>query len=181
MAESNKSTLQYIMHFGALLGLFWVVKYLFQIGEIYWKHFIYFYFVLNIVSPLLMYFFYLNYLRLNPNIKHTILRCIGFLLGISVCALFFENAIIFARFTYLDTDTFYNMIIPVQKYINEYPFDKFYKQEQIESIKNFYAILLKPKTLLLFYLMINSFIQLISSLVFAILIGWLTNRGIRKQ
>lgn len=180
MPDSKKSTLHYIMHYGAWLGLFWMVKYLFQIGETYWKHFIYFYYVLNIVSPLLMYFFYLNYLKINPQIKHTLLRCIVFLVGISLCASFFEDALIFARFTYLDTDTLYNMQMNMQQYMENYPFSKFYNEEQMASVERMYGFFLQPKILLLIYLAANTFVQMISSLIFAVLIGLLTNRGVRK-
>lgn len=109
MDHKNKSTLEYIMHYGALLGLFLVFRYLFKIGESYWVHFIYGYALLNFVSPILMYIFYIRYMMQTPEVKHTLWNCILFVVGISFFASFFEVAIMYAHFTFINPDVFANI------------------------------------------------------------------------
>lgn len=107
--QKSKSTLEYIMHYGALLGLFWIFKYLFKIGESYWVHFIYVYALLNIVSPLLMYIFYVKYMMQTPEVRHTFWKCILFIVGICFFGSFFEAAIMYAHFTFINPDVFANI------------------------------------------------------------------------
>lgn len=109
MLEKKKTTWDYMLHYGALLGLFWVFQYLFYIGEAYWVHFIYFYSLLNVVSALLMYLFYIKYKEQTPELKHTIWRCVGFIVGICFFGSIFDAAIRYAHYTIINPDVFANL------------------------------------------------------------------------
>lgn len=111
MIEQQKSKLEYMMYYGALLGAFWIFQYLFFIGESYWVHFIYFYHLLNIVSPLLMYIFYLRYRSQTPNISHSVWGCILFVTMIAFFGSIFEAAIRYAHFAIINPDVFANIAV----------------------------------------------------------------------
>ncbi len=106
MQEQKKSTFEYLLYYGALLGMFWIFQYLFLIGRAYWEHFIYFYNLLNIVSPLLMYVFYMKYKAQTPEVKHNVKRCVLFVVGICFFGSFFEAAIRYAHYAFIDPSFF---------------------------------------------------------------------------
>lgn len=128
-----------------------------------------------------MYVFYIHYLKINPNVKQTIGRCILFIMGMAFFASIFEDAIIFARYAYVDPDAFYKIMIPMEKYINNYPYEQHYNAEQIVMVKKAYAWMMRPKILLVFYLVTNTIVQLITSFFFALIIGIMTSRKTFKK
>lgn len=178
MDQKNKSTLEYIMHYGALLGFFLVFRYLFKIGESYWVHFIYFYGLLYFVPPILMYIFYMRYKMQTPEVKHTIWNCILFVVGINFFGSFFEAAIMYAHFTFINPDVFANISAEVmgiveamQKAMEESGAMKNMSEADIENMKSQMEAVGTSKAL---FITGNTINHLFSGFLFSLIIGLLT-------
>lgn len=176
--EKNRSTLEYIMHYGALLGLFWMFRYLFKIGEAYWVHFIYFYALFSIISPLLMYIFYMRYLMQTPEIKHGFFGCLIFVVGICLFGSFFESAIIFAHLSFIDLD-FFAKVSSTMIGINESSMKLFesmgsFKSMSSDEFANLRSIMESPRMIKVIYILGNMIELLFRGFFFALLIGLLT-------
>lgn len=174
MQEKNKSILDYAMHYGALLGIFWIIKYCFFIGEHYWVHFIYFYHLLNVVSPLLMYVFYLRYRADNLEIKHNIGQCVLFIVGISFFASLFESVIIYAHYAFINPDFFTSISNMYTGMLDNMPVPEKFSAEQLISYNQSKEIVSTVFSSRITYLILNIINQLFIGLIFSLLIGFLT-------
>lgn len=152
MEEQKRTTWEYMLHYGALLGLFWVFQYLFFIGEAFWVHFIYFYHLLNIVSPLLMYIFYLKYRGSTPDINHNLWRCVLFVVVICFLGSFFDAAIRYAHYAFINPDVFANLSAAgvglAEGWLQAFEKGGGFKDwpaEQIEALRNQYMVMMNSK------------------------------------
>lgn len=178
--EQNKSTLEYTMDFGALLGMFWIIKYAFLIGADYWVHFIYFHHLLNVVSPLLMYIFYLKYRSETPELHHDVGRCVIFVVGISFFGSFFESAIIYAHYAYINPDFFAKMSSIPLGLINDMMIPEGLAGEQLTSFNQSKELIAEVFSSKITYLVSNMMGNIFLGLIFSLLIGFLTrNRNVQ--
>lgn len=172
--EQNKSTLEYCMYYGALLGLFWIIKYAFLIGYDYWVHFIYFHHLLNVVSPLLMYIFYLRYKTETPNLHHDVARCVIFVLGISFFGSFFESAIIYAHYAFINPDFFAKLSSVPLGLLDEIMIPNGLSGEELATFNKSKEIVANIFSNKITYLISNMIGNIFLGLIFSLLIGFLT-------
>lgn len=180
MEEQKRSTLDYTMHYGALLGMFWVFKYCFFIGQTYWIHFIYFFHLLNVVSPLLMYVFYLKYKSETQNQVHNIGKCILFVVAISFFGSLFESVIIYAHYAFIDPDLFANLSSKYVGAIENMPAPANFDAEKIVAFDEAKGIVGEWFSGKLIYIILNVFNQVFLGLMFSPLIGLLTRNRTSK-
>lgn len=174
MEEQKKTTLYYTMYYGALLGVFWIIKYSFFIGKEYWIHFVYFYHLLNVVSPLLMYVFYLKYKSETPEQNHDVWRCILFVVGISFFGSLFESVIIYAHYAFINPDFFANIAAGPAVLLENMPVPENLSAEQLQSynkMRNVVSNIFSSKIVFILFNIIN---QMFLGLIFSFLIGILT-------
>jgi len=120
--EKGTSLIKYAMHYGAILGVFWMVKYLFLIGSGFSDHiFIYIFYLLNVGTFLLIYIFTFKYKSLDPEHPKGVLSCILFVTLVCFFASFFEAVIIYAHYKFIDPSFFASMIAPVMNMIENLP------------------------------------------------------------
>ena len=174
MEEQKKSTLDYTMYYGALLGIFWIIKYCFFIGQTYWVHFIYFYYLLDVVSPLLMYVFYLRYKSQTPELMHGVWRCVLFVLCISFFGSLFESVIIYAHYAFINPDLFANISAIYTGAIDNLPVPEDFTAEQLQSFNQMRSIMVSIFSSKATYLIFNIIGRLFVGLIFSLLIGLLT-------
>jgi len=120
--EKSTSLLRYAMHYGAILGLFWMFKYLFRIGAGFSDHvFIYVFYVLNVGTFLLIYIFTFKFKESDTEKPRGILGCILFVVLICFFASFFEAAIMYAHFKFIDPGYFLKMTAPYIDMVGSMP------------------------------------------------------------
>lgn len=169
----QRNLFQSVLHYGALLGLFWMFKYLFKIGEEYWKHFIYFYNVLQIGTPLLMYFFYTKYL-LEKNIASTIGKALIFSIGTGICASLFENVMIFAHYAFINSSQLHTAIEELHRVTNVEQLKDIYPSlttTEITEITDKMLSFFTLRTMLVIVLFVNTILEAILSAIFGLVIG----------
>ena len=106
--------LRYAMHYGALLGLFWIFKYLFRIGAGFSDHiFIFLYYLLAVGTFLLFFVFSVKFVTSDPERHKGVLQCLLFVVLICFFASFFEAVIEYAHYTFIDPAYFSRMIAPL--------------------------------------------------------------------
>lgn len=123
MGEKKASIINYAMHFGAILGLFWALKYMVFVGANYWEPFIYLYYLLNAGTFLLIYIFYFKYRDSVEGTPKTMLQCIAFVVLLCFCASFFEGIMMYAHFQFIDP-LYYSMKIEpaLQGMVESFPY-----------------------------------------------------------
>lgn len=118
--------IKYAMHYGALLGLFFIFKYLFWIGAGFSDFlFIYFYYLLNIGTFLLVYIFYFKYKFRDTGTGKpgNMLECMGFTVLMFFFASFFEGGIMYAHYQVIHPEFFMTKIVePTLKAMELFPF-----------------------------------------------------------
>lgn len=176
--EQQKTTWEYMLHYGALLGMFWIFQYLFFIGQTYWVHFIYFYQLFNIVSPLLMYVFYLDYTTKTPERKHNLWRCVLFVTGICFLGSFFDAAIRYAHYAFINPDVFANLSAVGTgiaeswlKVMDKHDAFKHMSPEQVTTLKDQYIAVMQSK---LPYIISEMISKVFLGFIFSFLIALLT-------
>lgn len=108
MIEQEKvPMLKYAMHYGAILGLFWIVKYLFIIiGGFAGDVFIYLSSLLSVGTFLLVYVFYFKYRNSDPDRPKGIIKCILFVAAMAFFASIFEGAIMYMHYELIHPEFF---------------------------------------------------------------------------
>lgn len=111
IVEKGQSMFRYAMHYGVFLGLFWIFQYSLKIaGEAGLSdRFKYLFYLLNVGTFLLIYFFTLRYKDSEPTNKISFLRCVGFVMAICFFASFFEGAAIYVHYKFIDPAYFDHM------------------------------------------------------------------------
>lgn len=111
------------MHYGLLLGAFWVIRYLFLIvaGIGVSDRFAFIFYLLNIVTLLIVYAFYYKFKISDPDNPKGVWECIIFTVLMCFYASFLEGAMMFAHFQFIDPAYFSRMIEPVMRSIETTP------------------------------------------------------------
>lgn len=157
--------LRYAMHYGMILGLFWVFKYLFKIGSGFSDHiFIYVFYLLNVGTFLLVYIFTFKFKNADPERPKGILSCIIFVTLICFFVSFFESVIMYAHFQFIDPAYFEEMVSPVAKMVNDMPYPPREKDLMMGFVTN------KP-----FYIFSNFIGNTFLGLILGLLMGLLIN------
>jgi len=160
--EKGTILLKYAMHYGMILGLFWIFKYLFLIGSGFSDHvFIYLYYVLNAGTFLLIYIFTFRFKESDPERPKGILSCALFVTLICFFASFFEIAIMYAHYQFIHPEYFAKISQPVVDMVNN-----FYPPQYQAIVLDF----IKP-IFLLSQIISNTFF----GFFFGLLLGWLVN------
>ncbi len=134
--ENGRSLLKYAMHYGMILGIFWMIKYLFLIGAGFSDHvFIYIFYLLNVGTFLLVYIFAFKYRDIDPEKPKGILACALFVTLVCFFASFFESVVIYAHYKFIDPSYFAKMIAPVMSVIENLP----NPPDQKEMLRNIFS------------------------------------------
>ncbi len=100
---------RYAMHYGLILGAFWVFRYLFlvvaEIGVS--DRFKFLYYLMNIVTLILMYSFYYKYKASDVEKPKGGIYCILFMIMMCFYASFLEGAIMYAHYKFIDPAFFF--------------------------------------------------------------------------
>lgn len=103
---------RYAMHYGLILGAFWVFRYLFlvvaEIGVS--DRFKFLYYLMNIVTLILMYSFYYKYKASDVEKPKGGIYCILFMIMMCFYASFLEGAIMYAHYKFIDPAFFSNLV-----------------------------------------------------------------------
>lgn len=111
--DKQISVLQYAMHYGMLLGLFWAFKYMFSvIGETI-HVFKYFFFLLNAATFLLIYNFYIIFRDADPKKQQDASNCLLFVIAMCFFASFFESMAVFLHIQIIDPSFYLTKIEPI--------------------------------------------------------------------
>ena len=172
MEENKVPTIKYAMHYGAILGLFWMFKYLFRIGAGFSDHvFIYVFYVLNVGTFLLIYIFTFKFKQSDAEKPRGILGCILFVVLICFFASFFEAVIMYAHFKFIDPGYFLKMTAPYIDMINSMPsLSLAYKELWRDIFSN-----------KLVYIVLNFMGNTFLGLMLGLLMGLLVNAGRRQS
>lgn len=94
----------YAMHYGLYLGAFWVFRYLFLIvaGLGISDRFKFLFFLMNIVTVLIMYIFYNKYKASDPEKPKSGILCVIFMIMLCFYASFLEGALMYAHFEFIN-------------------------------------------------------------------------------
>lgn len=126
------------MHYGVLLGLFLMFRYLFWIGSGFSDVlFIYFYYLLNIGTFLLVYIFYFKFKFRNAEASkpRTMLECMGFTVMMFFFASIFEGAIMYAHYQLIHPEFFMGKIVaPMVKMIETFPYPEEMKMSMMNMV-----------------------------------------------
>jgi len=163
--EKGTTLLRYAMHYGMLLGLFWIFKYLFRIGAGFSDHiFIYVFYLLNVGTFLMIYIFTFKFKNADPDKPRGILACISFITLICFFASFFESAIMYAHFQFIDPGYFLKMTEPMTDMVNSMPYGPNEKEIVMDIVTS------KP-----FYILSNFIGNTFLGLILGLLMGLLIN------
>lgn len=143
---------RYAMHYGLLLGAFWVVRYLFLIvAEIgVSDRFAFVFYLLNIVTLLIVYMFYYKFKTSDPDNPKGAWECIIFTVMTCFYASFLEGAMMFAHYQFIDPAYFNRMIEPLMKSIELMP--RIGTEDNFERAKEIVTVLYSNK---LFYIAVE--------------------------
>lgn len=124
MEKENVSITKAAMHYGALLGIFWLFKYLFLIGSGFSDHvFIYIYYLLNVGTFLLIYISFMKYRFSDSENPKSKIECILFTVMACFFASFFEGLIMYAHYQFIHPQFFVEKVAaPVIRMMNALPY-----------------------------------------------------------
>lgn len=163
--------LKYAIHYGAILGLFWMFKYLFLIGSGFSDHvFIYVYYVLNVGTFLLLYIFTFKFKTDDPQNTKGIFSCILFVMLVCFFASFFEAAIVYAHYQFINPAYFSKLITPAMDMIEHMPYSA-QEKEIVTSI-------LSGK---LVYILAGVIGNIILGFIMGLMMGYMVNTNIDRN
>lgn len=107
----QRTTLQYAMRYGALLGIFWIFKYLFKIGAgMYDTSLISVYHLLDIGTAILIYIFTIKFIKSEPDKPRSLWNIMLFVIFLCLFASIFQGAIEFAHYKFIDPAYFSEIV-----------------------------------------------------------------------
>lgn len=146
LQEQGKLLLRYALHFGALLGLFWMLRYSFFIADTFSYHiFKYLYFLMDIGTMLLIYIFSVKYVMSDPQHPKNFWQCLLFVIAICFFASFFEGVILYAHYAFIDPSYFSKMTQPLIDHIRSMKNIFSMPQADFENMMNVYITILSSK------------------------------------
>jgi len=136
MKEENVPMLKYALHCGAILGLFWMLKYAFLIISGFTTDlFLYLYYILNIGTFMIVYIFYFKYKFEDPQNPKGMDYCLMFVIAMCFFATFFEGALIYAHYKFIDPVFFENISQRTLKMVESFSAGiPNYPQEAIDAL-----------------------------------------------
>lgn len=107
---------RYAMQYGLWLGAFWIFRYSFLIiaGFGISDRFKFIFYLMNIVTLLLMYIFFYKFKISDEDKPKGIVHCILFMMMMCFYASFLEGAIMYAHFKFIDPAYFANLVSQAQ-------------------------------------------------------------------
>jgi hypothetical protein len=137
---------RYAMHYGLLLGAFWLVRYLFLIvaDAGVSDRFAYIFYLLNIVTLLIVYAFYYKFKTSRTGALRGVWECVLFTVMMCFYASFLEGAIMFAHYQFIDPAYFNRMVEPVMRTLEATPKMGF-QDKDYEYAKEITAAILSNK------------------------------------
>lgn len=149
MKEDNVPMVKYAMHYGAILGLFWMLKYILLIisgfkfpiaGGVTSDIFLYLYYVLNLGTFALIYIFYFKYKFSDEEHPKQMGYCILFTIMLCFFASFFEGAMMYAHYKFIHPEVFNEVSRPLHKMVETLP-ETFpnYPQESLDLLHKIYS------------------------------------------
>lgn len=107
----RRSIFQYAMHYGALLGIFWIFKYLFKIGAgMYDSSLLSIYHLLDIGTAILIYIFTVKFIKSEPDKPRGFWSIMLFVIFLCFFASIFQGAIEFAHYKFIDPAYFSEIV-----------------------------------------------------------------------
>lgn len=154
---------RYAMHYGLILGAFWVFRYLFlvvaEIGVS--DRFKFLFYLMNIVTLLLMYIFYYKYKSSDTEKPKGGIYCILFMIMMCFYASFLEGAIIYAHYKFIDPAYFSNLASITINGADNLIKTWFLSEKNYVQAKNIATIILSSKiTYIVFEFIKNIFLGL---------------------
>lgn len=146
MKEENTPMIKFAMHYGALLGLFWMFKYTFLIVTGFTSDlFLFLYYVLNIGTFFLIYVFYFKYKFADAEKSKEMGYCLIFVILMCFFASFFEGALMYAHYQFIHPEAFEAMVQQnlkaieyITKIMPNYPQESINMMETMFSSKVYY-------------------------------------------
>ncbi|NDV68908.1 DUF4199 domain-containing protein [Dysgonomonas sp. 25] len=103
MKEKNTLIRNLLLRYGAIIGAFWVFKYLFLIGSGFTDHvFIYIYYILNIGTFLLIYIYYFKLRKISDSLW----RCLKMMMLICFIGSLVEGVVMLLHYTVIHPEYF---------------------------------------------------------------------------
>lgn len=107
----RRSIFQYAMRYGALLGIFWIFKYLFKIGAgMYDSSLLSIYHLLDIGTAILIYIFTVKFIKSEPDKPRGFWPIMLFVIFLCFFASIFQGAIEFAHYKFIDPAYFSEIV-----------------------------------------------------------------------
>lgn len=145
MQENKRATLHAAMYYGSILGLFWVFRYLFLMAQPIGDLFLYLFFLMNAGTFLVIYILYFKFRDANPDQIKTTWQCIWFTTLLCFFASFFEAAIIYAHYKFIDPSYFLNMTAPLMQALENIKGMDSIPAEDLNRAKELYTSILSSK------------------------------------
>lgn len=119
----NPSMIRFAMHAGAILGIFMIFRYLFLILASFTSDlFLFLYkYVLIVGDFLIIYYYYFKYKFQDKNDVKNMGQCLLFVILMCFFASFFEGAIAYAHYEFIDPSFYLKMIRPWMEMIDTIP------------------------------------------------------------
>lgn len=167
--EGEMSSLnKYAMHYGLLLGAFWIFRYLFLIvaGFGISDRFKFLFYLMNIVTLLLMYIFYYKYKTSDTEKPKGIVYCILFMMMMCFYASFLEGAIMYAHFKFIDPAYFSELVSNTLKTLDTAPQMGLVTEEQYAQTKDIMVSIYSNKiTYIILEFIKNIFLGLVLGII----------------
>lgn len=146
MKEENTPMIKFAMHYGALLGLFWMFKYTFLIVAGFTSDlFLFLYYVLNIGTFFLIYVSYFKYKFADVEKPKEMGNCLIFVILMCFFASFFEGTLMYAHYKFIHPEAFDAMVQQnlklieyVVKVMPNYPQEAINNMEAMLSSRAYY-------------------------------------------
>lgn len=172
--KEQPSFMQLAMHYGAILGVFWLFKYLFIIGDGFTNHvFIFLFHLLNVGTFMLVYYIYLKYKSTIIGQGKKLIHGALFIALTCFFASFFEGLIMFIHYKFIHPEFFQNMISPYIEMVNKFPTPEGVDTAQFDTIKKTYVGIFSNSAL---YIVSNFMGNTILGFILALLIGAISPR-----
>lgn len=140
MANKKKLIRYMLLRYGAIIGAFWIFKYLFLIGSGFSDHvFIYIYYLLNVGTFLLIYIFYFRI----RSIAEGLWQCVKVMACICLIGSALEGILMFLHYQFIHPSYFYSEVTFIPRMIVESVIGKNKEDSfliQLVSSKSFYIV-----------------------------------------
>ncbi len=165
---------RYAMHYGLILGAFWVFRYLFlvvaEIGVS--DRFKFLFYLMNIVTLLLMYSFYYKYKSSDTEKPKGAIYCILFMIMMCFYASFLEGAIIYAHYKFIDPAYFSNLVSITISGVDSMPKTGLISEENYAQTRDTMVAIYSSKiTYIVFEFIKNIFLGLFLGLILNVVVS----------